>query len=1157
VRGFRNRGGSIFLVIVVSAFSPIAAGAGEPAADEIATHRSIGKALYENDKFPEAAAEFRRCLELASGSTVDRFNLALVLVRAGKSDEALAEIGKVLAADPGFTGALYIQGIVLKRLEKYPEAIVALNGVLAKDPGCRPAHYNIGVCLKYLEKYKEAIEAFLAAAKISPDDPTSHYQLVTLYRRVGDVEGAARHAEVYERVKGTLDDSEKTVEALERSKYSSILCPPSASAQGAARPPGSARFRDATEGSGLKGGPPAAGAGDRGPVRVASKEFGDPAVRARLVSRIGGGLALGDPDGDGDLDVFIAGCPPSPAVSGDRLYRGDGKGGFEDITAGAGLGAPGLGMDAVFGDFDNDGWPDLYVARCGPNALCRNKGGGVFEDVSAATRTDDPGFARKAVFLDYDHDNDLDIFIANFASLDPPPGEGFLFPDDLAGEAPTLLRNGGSGSFADRTDEAGILLDLARTRDVVFADLDGDSDLDLFRAAADAPSRLLLNARLGRFVPGGSFDPPIPKGGTAAAEGDFDRNGVPDLVVSAGGRLLLQANDGRAGFAGTEIPLPGEAGGAADRIAVLDANDDGWGDLLLSGIEGGRLFLLSGDGPGKFRDDTGAAGLDASFGETAAIAPGDLDGDGDEDVLLLTRDRGPVLLRNENPGGSWISVRLAGKKSNRSACGAVVEISAAGEYQRKTCFGTRVRFGLGDRKAVDIVRVTWPNGIAQNEIRPPSGKVLTIEEYVRISASCAMLYAWDGSRFELVNEILGVAPLGAPMSPDACYPVDPKELTKIDAGRLVPKDGVFDLRLAEELREVTYADRIALRAVDHPAGLEVVPDEKFAPPPFSEDRFFAVSGRPPASATDDRGADVLPLLIEKDGRFPAFALTEHDGVAEPHSLILDLGDLPEGGPVILFLDGWIYWPDASATMALSQDPMHELRPLTLEVRDPAGGWRTAIPWVGLPTGKGSVVPVDLTGRLLSRDHRVRLSTNLRVSIDRAFVATRDEAARCRVTELPVASADLRRRGFSRMTREPSGYERYDYGDVSPAGPWSPPRGMLTRHGDVTPLLDRADDRCAIFGPGDELALRFEAGALPALPAGWVRDFIFVAEGWVKDGDLNTWTSETIEPLPFRAMSAYPYPPSERYPDDPEHRRYLLEYNTRPALPTVGPLSGGE
>jgi len=514
-----------------------------------------------------------------------------------------------------------------------------------------------------------------------------------------------------------------------------------------------------------------------------------------------------------------------------------------------------------------------------------------------------------------------------------------------------------------------------------------------------------------------------------------------------------------------------------------------------------------------------------------------------------------VLLDNVSEASSaWLALRLAGKKVNKRGVGAVVEIASGGHYQRRVCRTGRVRFGLGGLDRVDVVRVTWPNGVAQNVIGPALDVELTVEEIVRVSASCGFLWAYDGHRFELINEILGIGPLGVPMAPGVYHQPDCTELTKIESRRLAARNGFYELRLTEELRETMYVDRVALRVVDHPAGREVIPNEMFTAPPFPEDKLFAVPDpRPPVGAVDDRGADVLALVRERDGRVPTFPMTPYEGLARPHALTLDLGDLEGAGRILLLLDAWIYWPESSTVMAISQDPRFAIAPLQLEVRDERGGWQVAIPSVGLPTSKGLVVPVDLTGRFPGRDHHVRLSTNLCVYFDRIAVATRDEAGACRVTELEVAGAELRFRGFSRMRRDALGFERFEYDEVDPTGPWNPANGLYTRYGDVTALLTRTDDRYAVIGAGDEIALRFPAGDLPALPEGWTRDFVFYAGGWVKDGDLNTLFSESVSPLPFHGMSGYPYPANQRYPDSPEVRRYLRTYQTRRAPNTVGPL----
>ncbi len=1127
----------------------------EKGAQELDARRLLGTAYYENDEFKPAAEAFRRCVALAPDSAADRFNLGLVLMRAQDYDASLTALEASERLDGGLLGVHYVRGIVYKRQKQYDAAIESLAKVVAGDAQCWGGYYNLGVCYKYVKKFDEAKVAFEAAARISPSHPSSRYQLITLARRGGDVEEAKRHAEIYDRIKDTIDESEKTVEALERSKYSYIIASSRVSKELPPEPDAEVRFTDVTAAAGLEA--PSKSAPAPPPERFNRSECDAAKVRDGYVPWIGGAAALGDCDADGDLDVYVVNCASDPASSANRLYRNEGQGRFADVTAAAGVGDGGMGMDAVFGDYDNDGHNDLYVVNHGPNVLYRNRGDGTFEDVSEAARVHEPQFGRQAVFVDYDHDNDLDLLVINDVTLaELPEAEQFSVPGDFPGEVNTLLRNNGNGTFTDQTDEAGLLVDRAQSRAVVFADLDGDADTDLFVCNADAPSPLFANARLGRFATGGSFTPAIERGALAVADGDFNRDGKPDLLVGVGDELYLYTNQGKAAFQGTPVAREGNSKGAVGDIKVFDYNNDGWPDLLVSDAQGQSLSVLAGAGRQRFRDVSAAIGLDKPFGRITHVIAGDVDRDGDEDILLHTCDRGPRLLRND--GGNrrhWIDVRLVGKKVNRNAYGSVVEIAGGGHYLRQTVCDGAVHFGLGSLGGIEVVRVTWPNGVAQNVIRPPVNQDVKVEEYVKVSASCAFLWADNGSRFELVNEILGVAPLGVPMAPGVYHQPDCTELTKIEADQLVARNGMYELRLTEDLREIAYADQITLRVVDHPAELEVVPNEMFTAPPFPEDKLFAVrEHRAPRSAVDDRGNDVLPQVLERDGRFPTFPLTHYDGLAEPHSVTVDLGDLAGAEEIMLYLDGWIYWAESSTVMAIAQDPRFALTPLSLQVPDRRGRWRTVIESVGLPTSKGAVVPVDLTGRFLCDDTRVRLSTNLCVYFDRIFVSTANKVARCRVTELPAAYAHLHYRGFSRMERSRLGFERFQYEHVTPFGSWSPPKGDFTRYGDVRPLLDRPDDMYVIFGPGDELTMRFDARSLPSLPKGWVRDFVFYANGWVKDGDLNTALSDTVAPLPFHGMSGYPYPASERYPDTPELRRYLRTYNTRPGLPTVGPLS---
>jgi hypothetical protein len=214
------------------------------------------------------------------------------------------------------------------------------------------------------------------------------------------------------------------------------------------------------------------------------------------------------------------------------------------------------------------------------------------------------------------------------------------------------------------------------------------------------------------------------------------------------------------------------------------------------------------------------------------------------------------------------------------------------------------------------------------------------------------------------------------------------------------------------------------------------------------------------------------------------------------------------------------------------------------VKDVHGRWRRAIEEIGLPVGRPQTIPVDLARVLRPGEHLVRIVTNMRVYWDR-IAAGRAAPTPFSTVPLDAERAALRVRGFSREVR-PEGAEPviYDYAQVTGASPWKTMTGRYTREGDVRELLAKSDDMFVIAAPGDEVALEFPAAGLPAVPEGWTLTFLLFADGYSKEMDINSATPDHVEPLPFHGMSGYPYPPSERYPDTSEHRRYQEIFNTR-------------
>jgi hypothetical protein len=247
---------------------------------------------------------------------------------------------------------------------------------------------------------------------------------------------------------------------------------------------------------------------------------------------------------------------------------------------------------------------------------------------------------------------------------------------------------------------------------------------------------------------------------------------------------------------------------------------------------------------------------------------------------------------------------------------------------------------------------------------------------------------------------------------------------------------------------------------------------------------------------------------------------------------------------LLLLTGWTDYAFSSNNVAAAQRGL-SLAPPALQVRDERGAWRTVIENIGIPVGRPQTVTVDLTGKFLSSSREVRIVTNMRIYWDEILSDTSSVESPSTITRLEPLTANLRWRGFSSEItpdgREPFGY---DYARVSLTSPWKTMTGRYTREGDVRELLHATDDMFVVSLPGDELALSFDAGALPTLPRGWTRTFLLYADGFSKEMDINSASPDQVAPLPFHKMKSYPYAPPETYPTSPAHQSYIERYNTR-------------
>ncbi|MFQ6615347.1 MAG: FG-GAP-like repeat-containing protein [Fidelibacterota bacterium] len=865
-------------------------------------------------------------------------------------------------------------------------------------------------------------------------------------------------------------------------------------------------------------------------------------------------LAAGDYDGDGDPDLFVSRWRSDEQTSRQYLYTND-KGFFEDKAGEAGIAHGGRDVHGVFADVNNDGHIDLFVTNSSTNKLYLNSGQGAFEDATASSGIQTVSGERMALFIDLDHEGDLDLFIA---------GRG----------QNRLYRNNSDKTFSEIGEEAGVRSEraLAHGRDAVIGDFDDDGDMDLFVISEEGNNQYYDNLRQGYFRDILQHTGLASRGSPGAVTaGDYNNDGYLDLFVAdlEGQHHSLFRNLGDGTFdrdSRSDSTFEHLTGVRGLDAVFLDADNDGFQDLLIAGTPQDTaqtqrgLWLFHNTGEGRYVDASSL--LPGDMDPATQVETVDYDGDGDLDILLVDLNGSVRLLRNDGGNvNNYLAIRLAGLRSGGSrnnyfGIGAKVEVKAGTLYQMRVMTEPVALFGLGDRDGADVVRVVWSNGVPQNRFNPERNQ--TILETQVLKGSCPWLYAWNGDHYEFVTDVLWASALGMPLGIMAgeriyAFANSAREYFKIPGEKLKLKDGTYSLQFTTELWETPYLDQVKLLVIDHRKSVDVFVDETFTLPPFPPLHIYGVNHKHlPVSAHDGFGNDVLEKISQRDTDYVSNLIPAlHQGVTEPHDLILDLGEVSHADSIFLFLQGWVFPTDASINVNMAQSGVIGSVPPSLQVIDEQGNWKTVIENLGFPKGKKKTMVVDLTGKFLDpqgRDSRIRIRTSMQIFWDHIFYATGSlqlDPGQSSVITLNPGAAHLHYRGFSEVNRE-SPYSPHipNYQIVTTEPKWRDLTGFYTRFGDVLPLLLDSDGKYVVMNAGDELTLEFDATGLPDPPAGWTRDFLFYNDGWLKDGDLNTAYGQTVNPLPFHGMSAYPYGPDESFPRDEEHASYLQTYNTR-------------
>jgi len=1064
---------------------------------------NLAKAHLENRSSKDAIEVLTRAVKLEPKSAAAQRNLARAQFLGQNFPAVLETLDAVRKLEPDSVAAHYLTGLALVRMSRFEEAIPPLEAAVRLDADSAVLRYQLASAYQSAGKHDKAKDQLAETARLDPLHASAQFKLSTYARQAGDQAEFRRRMDEFTRLRAIFGDDTRSVDALERCAYT---LPESAIPE---------RHRPS---------PPC----DSIPVR-----FIDDTDRLMGDASKNIAAAVIDIDSSGRPTLFAV--DPEGKAS---LLRVSDDGTIARRSVDFALPAGAKSVQCIVGNFHDEvpkgekfehakhAFNDLVVVTSAGVRIIQRTGETAFRDVTEAAGLKDAS-ATRAAWADYEHDGDLDLLLAGNDGLQ-------------------LWQNNGNGAFENVTQKVGITSTRSAS-DAASADLDANVAVDVIVARGREPTLVFENQRTGRFRP-----MPEPPGPWPPAErvlvDDLNNDGRVDAVL--------------VGKDGVEIRL----GSTVDRIAhsfsgqsvtaaaLFDYDNDGALDLALvtKGDQPAqaalRVLRLELAEKPKVSDVTEALGLAtiplSPISELIAV---DVDADGDTDILAVTEDHRLRFIRND--GGNahhQLKLRLATIKTNPSGFGTHLEVREGPFWVTRRVHQVPIEIGVCRREKLDVIQTLWTNGVVDNQIDVRVERAaLTIVEKNVATGSCPLLYAWDGSRFRFVTDLLGNSPIGLPLTREQMLPADPDEIVAIGTDDdFRPRDGAFTLKITDEFREVFYVDEVKLLAVEHPAGIEVHPTDKLMFPPFPPSELWPV-GKPRGlrSVRGDDGLDRTEAVRAIDGVFapPGPPLPPPlRGMCHQMTLTLDFGPLDASRPMVLAMTGWLQYGDGSTNIALSQNSSLSIIPPWLEARDPGGQWAPVDVVVGIPAGKTKTILCDLTAKLPAGADQLRLTTTFEIRWDRIALFERVAAEAIRITEHPPAAAQLEWRGFSEMrSRAPEHPTTPDHDRVFERPPWRTAlQGWCTAYGDVVDLLRARDDEMVVMNAGDALTLTFDADSIAAPRSGMKRSFFFYSVGWDKDGDHNVTDGETVEPLPVGLAG------SDSDADGASAADWRFRYNTR-------------
>ena len=1076
----------------------VAASCTQPGPDDQAiADNNRGVALMGRFEYEPAREAFAELAERYPDDPDVLVNLAIATLnrqQSGDSQLALEILDTALEHEPGHLRALYCRGLILLHMGDAEPALECFQGVLTVDPSDADAAYHLGQGLMQLERPDEALVWYERAIELDPYLRSAYYRSFQALQRLGDRERATARLEIFQR----LADNPRS--RLVEFKYTKM------GRRGLVEVIGD------TESIPIA--PP------EGPL-FAVAEIAAPSELPWRSDVERTSITSADIDGDEMIDIFLPRvlAGPSATLNAVLLAR---RYGFELDPDHPFAGVPAI-TTVLWGDVDNDGRTDAYLCRRGPNQLWRNTGDG-WQDITDVSGTSGGGHETvDGALVDADHDGDLDIFLVN--------SDG---PDEL-------LNNNRDGSFRPLAAKQGLAGEDLDSRQVLFADLDGDRDVDIFVRKASPPHEVFENRLLWEYRPAGGFDELRASEMTAIVAGDTDADGRTELYTAdAAGAVRRWQPDDDGNW--HQRSLAAASGEPINRLALADVSGNGMIELIVA-RSGGWQVLSAADGSEQSSVD----------GSTTAWTLATLD-PGRGPSLVSWSPGGPPQVQRPGPGRHrFVALKMTGRenkedamRSNASGIGSRVAMrvgrswTVADTFRNDSGPGQSLQpleLGTGGRERVDFVAIDWSDGVFQTELDLAAGATHVIAETQRQLSSCPVLFAWNGLEYGFVSDILGVGGIGYAVGPGEYSEPRPWENLLLPEGAVVARDGRLSVKLTEPMEEATYLDAARLVAYDLPPGWSMALDERMAlgGPELTGDAVFFKHRLLPVQALNDRDEDVTASIVDADLVAAPVGALDHRFIgllAGEHILSLKFDrPLDEiGERLVLIADGWVEYPYSQTNFAAWQAGRSYDAP-TLEARGADGRWRVLLERFGYPAGMPRRMSVPLPP-LPAGTRELRLRTNQEIYWDRIAVVAAEANPEVQKRQLELVAARLESTGFAHRTTAAQRLPGYDYGRRAPLWDTRIQAGWYTRLGEVTELVAAADDALAIFGPGEEIHLEFAAPPHPPND-GWRRFLVLETGGWCKDMDFYTKDGRTLGPLPARSVA-----------DNDQRARLHRVYNTR-------------